>query len=163
MFAEVGLVLKAWKGVEMNQSFRKAAVTDVPRLWELRRESILELAPLGMPTAHAEAWASTLTIEGMEHRFLDAEIWVAETGDTVTGWIAIRGDYIDGLYINPRYARQNVGTELLRLAEGLMKERGIPVIRLEASVNAAQFYLRRGFAPTSIPAPDEAIPMEKRL
>jgi putative acetyltransferase len=120
----------------MNLHIRKAALIDVPRLWELRRNSIIELAPDGMAIAQAEAWAATLTVAGMEQRFLETEIWIAETDGIIAGWIAMRDDYIDGLYTDPHYARQRIGTHLLCLAERLMSERAIQTIRLEAGLNA---------------------------
>lgn len=128
----------------MNLHLRKATRIDVPRLWQLRRDSIIELAPESMATAQAEAWAASLTVAGMEQRFLEAEIWVGETDGIIAGWIAIRGDYIDGLYTGPRYARQGVATQLLGLAERLMSERALQIIRLEASQNAV--FPRSAFA-----------------
>ena len=133
----------------MKLRTRKAMVTDVPRMWELRRDSILLLAPHGMTLAQAETWANSLDVE--------------EADDTIAGWIALRGDYIDGLYTDPRFVERGVGTELVALAEALMRERGIQIIRLEASINAEQFYLRRGFVSKGSRVPDSAIPMEKRL
>jgi ribosomal protein S18 acetylase RimI-like enzyme len=147
----------------MNMHVRRATLIDVPRLWQLRRDSIIELAPEGMAIGQAEAWATKLTVAGMEQRFLETEIWVGETDGIIAGWIAMRDDYIDGLYTDPRYSRQSVGTQLLSLAERLMSERAIPIIRLEASLNSEHFYLRRGYLPTTVRIPDEAIPMEKRL
>jgi putative acetyltransferase len=147
----------------MKLRTRKATVTDVPRMWELRRDSILTLAPRGMTMAQAETWANSMAVEGMEQRFRDAEVWVAEVDDRIAGWIALRGDYIDGLYTDPRFVERGIGTDLVALAEALMRERGIHIIRLEASVNAEQFYLRRGFVPKGSRVPDSAIPMEKRL
>jgi putative acetyltransferase len=148
----------------MNPHLRKATLIDVPRLWELRRNSIIELGPQGMAIAQAEAWATTMTVIGMEERFFRTEIWVAETDGIITGWIAMHDDFIDGLYTDPRYARQGIGTQLLYLAERLMSERAIQIVRLEASLNAEHFYLRRGFVPTmAVRIPNEAIPMEKRL
>ena len=147
----------------MKLRTRKATVTDVPRMWELRRDSILTLAPRGMTLAQAETWANSMALEGMEQRFRDAEVWVAEADDTIAGWIALRGDYIDGLYTDPRFVERGIGTELVAFAEALMRGRGIQIIRLEASINAEQFYLRRGFVPKGSRVPDSAIPMEKRL
>ena len=146
----------------MNMHLRKATLIDVPRLWQLRRDSIIELAPEGMAIAQAEAWAGTLTVTGMEQRFLETEIWVGEIDGIIAGWIAMREDYIDGLYTDPRCARQSVATQLLCLAERLISERAIQIIRLEASLNAEHFYLRRGYLPTAVRVPNEAIPMEKR-
>jgi len=147
----------------MNVHLRKAALIDVPRLWQLRRDSIIELAPGSMAIAQAKAWAAALTLAGMEQRFLETEIWVGETDGIIAGWIAMREDYIDGLYTDPRYKRQSVATQLLCLAERLMSERAIHIVRLEASLNAEHFYLRRGYLPTTVRVPNEAIPMEKRL
>ena len=142
---------------------RKAAIHDLPGLWKLRQESILALAPLGMTLAQAEAWAANMTVQGMERRFYDAEIWLAESTGTILGWIAFRGEYLDGLYIKPEFAGQGIGTELLTLVERLMRERGIKAMQLEASLNAAQFYRRRGFEPTGSRSSDGAIPMSKEL
>jgi hypothetical protein len=86
----------------MNLRLRKATLIDVPRLWQLRRDSIIELAPEGMAIAQAEAWAATLTVTGMKQRFLETEIWVGESDGIIAGWIAMREDYIDGLYTDPR-------------------------------------------------------------
>lgn len=86
----------------MNPHLRKATLIDVPRLWELRRNSIIELGPEGIAIAQAEAWATTMTVTGMEERFFRTEIWVAETDGIITGWIARRDDFIDGLYTDPR-------------------------------------------------------------
>jgi putative acetyltransferase len=147
----------------MNLHLRKATLIDVPRLWQLRRDSIIELAPQGMAIKQAEAWAATPTAAGMEKRFLETEIWVGETDGVIAGWIAMREEYIDGLYTDPRYARQSVATQLLCFAERLMSERAIQIIRLEASLNAEHFYLRRGYVSTTVRVPNEAIPMEKRL
>ena len=98
--------------------------------------------------AQSEAWAESMTIQGMEKRFRDAEVWLAEANGLVVGWVAVRGDYIDGLYTDPQFAEHGIGSELLTLVERLMRERGIEVVRLESSVNAKHFYLRRGYQPT---------------
>ena len=44
---------------------RRATLSDAARLFEVRRRSILELAPSGMSVAEAEAWANKLTPAGM--------------------------------------------------------------------------------------------------
>jgi len=65
--------------------------------------------------------------------------------------------------LQPEFAGQGIGTELLTLVERLMRERGIKAMQLEASLNAAQFYRRRGFEPTGSRSSDGAIPMSKEL
>lgn len=147
----------------LTLTYRKASPNDATRLWELRREAILRLAPRGMSIAHAHRWAAAKTLEGMEQQIHEADIWIAKVDSKIVGWVAIRGDYLDGLYTDPDFSERGVGTELLRLAEELMRERGIRTVRAEASRNAEGFYLRRGYEPVGSRRPDGARPLVKSL
>jgi len=73
-----------------------ATLGDASRLFEVRRRSITELAPKGMSLAEAATWAQTLTVAGMRRKIRELEIWVAEVGERVVGWSAIRGDRLEG-------------------------------------------------------------------
>ena len=145
----------------MAPVYRLAMRTDANRLYDIRRRSILELALPTMPAAEAQAWAAQLTLSGMERKLHDLEIWVAERGDIVAGWGAIRDDMLEGLYTAPEFAGQGVGARLLVWLEGLMREREFRSVRLEASSNARGFYLRRGYRPTGPQTPQGAWPMVK--
>jgi len=125
--------------------YRRAMCEEVSRLYDIRRRSILELAPPAMLVADAQAWASQLTLSGMERKLRELEVWVAERGGIVAGWGAIRGDMLEGLYAAPECAGRGVGGGLLDRLEGLMRGRGIQAVQAEASSNARDFYLRRGY------------------
>ena len=116
-----------------------------------------------MPAAEAQAWASQLTLAGMEQKLRELEVWVAELDGAVVGWGAIRGDRLEGLYAAPEFAGQGVGAGLLGMLEGLMRDRGFPSVHAEASTNARDFYLRRGYRATGPQTPDGAWPMVKEL
>ncbi len=145
----------------MDAVYRLAMREDASRLHDIRRRSILELAPPAMPTAEAQAWAERVTLSGMERKLRELEVWVAELDGTVAGWGAIRDDMLEGLYTAPEFAGQGVGAGLLDRLEGLMREREFPSVRLEASSNALGFYLRRGYRATGLQTPDGAWPMVK--
>lgn len=145
----------------MAPFYRLAMRKDASCLYDIRRRSILELAPPTMLAAEALAWAAQLTRSGMERKLHELEIWVAERGDIVAGWGAIRSDMLKGLYTAPEFAGQGVGAGLLDWLEGLMRERGFPSVRLEASSNARGFYLRRGYRGTGPQTSDGAWPMVK--
>jgi putative acetyltransferase len=147
----------------MKAVHRLATLDDANRLFELRRQSITELAPKGMSIAEAASWAEKLTVAGMERKIRELEIWVAEVSETVVGWGAIRGDRVEGMYTDPEFAGRGIGTELLGLLEGLMRGRGIPAVRAEASSNAEVFYLRRGYERTGPRTSEEVHPIRKRL
>jgi putative acetyltransferase len=147
----------------MDPVYRRATFRDANRLFDIRRASILELAAKSMPAGEAIAWAAKLTPAGMEQKLLELEIWVAEVDGIAVGWGAIRGDYLEGLYTAPEFARQGIGAGLLAKLEDLMSARGVGEVRAEASSNARQFYLQRGYRATAPQAPDGAWPIAKRL
>src|SRR6266702_8355808 len=124
---------------------RLATLEDATRLFEVRRRSILELAPSGMPVADAEAWARQLTPAGMARKLRELEIWIAEFDEVIAGWGAVRGDVLEGLYTAPEYAGQGVGAALLDRLEAMLRGRGVDAVRAEESSNARAFYLRRGY------------------
>jgi len=105
-------------------------------------------SPRGMSRVESKMWAARMTIAQMEQRIREAEVWLAELNDTIVGWVAIRGDHLDGLYIEPAFAGQGIGTRLLNLAEQRMLDEGVQVVHLEASWNAEEFYLQLGYEPT---------------
>ena len=142
---------------------RPAVLDDAPRPFEVRRRSILELAPSGMPVEDAEAWAKKLMPSGMERKLREFEIWIAERDDVIAGWGAIRGDVLEGLYTAPEYAGQGVGAALLDRLEALMRRRGIVAVHAEASSNAKAFYLRRGYRATGPQTAVGAWPITKQL
>lgn len=155
---------------EMRQQHHDAGIThrpatldDANRLLELRGNSIIALAVRAMPLADANSWAARLTLAGMQQKLRELEVWVAETGGTVAGWGAIRGDRLEGLYTDPQFANRGIGTELLRLLEALTRERGFSVMHAHASANALRFYLQRGYEQCGPQTPDGAQPIAKHL
>ena len=147
----------------MSAVYRRAMRKDAGRLYDVRRRSILELAPPAMPEAEAQTWAAQLTPFGMERKLRELEVWVAELDGVVVGWGAIRGDMLEGLYTAPEFAGQGVGAGLLDMIEGLMRECGIQAVRAEASSNAREFYLRRGYRANGLQTPNGAWPIAKEL
>jgi putative acetyltransferase len=140
---------------------RPALPADAARLFELRRKSIIALAPDGMSVAAAETWAASLTRDGMTDKLRALEIWVAEIDGRAAGWGAIRHDRLEGLYVDPEFAGRGIGTALLGTLETLLRGRGVAGIRADASANAEEFYLRRGYAPAG--GRGETLPVVKRL
>jgi putative acetyltransferase len=147
----------------MGAVYRLAMRKDASRLYDVRRRSILELAPPAMPAAEAQAWAERLTLSGMERKLREVEVWVAELEGVVAGWGAICGDMLEGLYTAPEFAGQGVGAGLLDMLEGLIRDREFPSVHAEASTNARNFYLGRGYRATGPQTPKGAWPIAKEL
>ena len=147
----------------MGAVYRRAMRTDAERLYDLRRRSILEVAPPTMPVAEAQAWAVQLTLSGMEQKLRELEVWVAERGGIVAGWGAIRDDHLEGLYTAPELAGQGIGSGLLAMLEGLIRQRQFPSVQAEASSNALAFYLGRGYRANGPQTANGAFPIAKVL
>jgi putative acetyltransferase len=147
----------------MGAIYRLATREDANRLYDIRRRSILGLAAPTIPAAEAQAWAERLTPAGVQRKLRELEVWVAERDGIVVGWGAIRGGYLEGLYTAPEFAAQGVGAGLLETVERLMRGRGIQAVQAEASSNAREFYLRRGYLVTGLQTPKRAWPIEKQL
>jgi len=142
---------------------RLATLADAARLLELRRRSIVELAPVGMSREDAETWAAKLTIAGMQQKLSQLEIWVAEVDGSIAGWVAIRDNRLEGMYTAPEYVGKSVGTGLLELVESRMREKGIAAIFAQASANAERFYLQRGYEQVGIRTQEYGLPIRKQL
>ena len=147
----------------MEAVHRPATLADAQRLFEIRRTSILELAPSGMSPEAAELWANSLSLVGMKRKLRDLEIWVTELNGTTAGWGAIRGDYLEGLYTAPDFAGRGVGAGLLAMLEELTRGRGGVAVRAEAGSNALNFYLRGGDLASGPQTPEGAWPIVKQL
>jgi hypothetical protein len=100
-----------------------------------------------MSVAEAENWAANLTVDGMEQKLRTMDVWVAEIDGRAVGWGAVGGEKLEGLYTDPDFACQGVGSGLLSRLEAQMRARAIRNLQAEASLNAEAFYLRRGYVP----------------
>lgn len=147
----------------MGAVYRRAMREEARRLHDIRRRSILALAPPTMTVAEAQVWAAQLTLSGMERKLHELEVWVAELDGVPAGWGAIRGDRLEGLYTAPEFAGRGVGAGVLEMFERLMRGRGVEAVRAEASSNALAFYIRRGYRSDGTQMRNGAWPIAKRL
>jgi GNAT superfamily N-acetyltransferase len=152
----------SWKGNNLEMQIRRAATTDEEVLVEIRREAILALAVPILAEEEAEAWAMQVPEDRIGRALREHEVWVAED-KMVIGWVEIDQDRIAGLYVSPDYASRGVGSTLLVFAESSISRCGHRVVQLEASRNALNFYLRRGYVQWGLPNSEEAYPLYKEL
>ena len=74
-----------------------------------------------------------------------ARTWVYDDG-VVKGLIAVRGEEIEKLYVEPAFQSSGIGARLLEHAVSNLGARWLWV--LEKNAGALRFYARHGFAPT---------------
>ncbi len=143
--------------------FRLADLSDVTTLYDIRQAAIRQLTLTHLSECEAAAWAERGGMPRVERAIAKDEVWVATLGAQVDGWIHLAANSIEGLYVSPTAARQDIGTALVRLAESHIAQRGHPLAVLESSLNAVQFYLRLGYAPADAQGSSEGVVMRKHL
>jgi ribosomal protein S18 acetylase RimI-like enzyme len=108
-----------------------ARIHDAARLDELRDSAGVEAFLTLEQTAEGEG-------------LFDGRLWVAETDGQVAGFVALDGDEVTWLYVDPGRYRQGIGRALLRHAVERAGDRA-EVTVLEGNPAALALYRSEGF------------------
>jgi GNAT superfamily N-acetyltransferase len=74
--------------------------------------------------------------------------WIACAEDHIAGYMLLRGEYLDHLYVLPGWQRRGVGLALLNQAKALSPKR-ISLSTFQRNSNARRFYEAHGFFAVS--------------
>jgi putative acetyltransferase len=120
---------------------------DVPLLAEIFRASIEELTADDYTEAQQEAWASAADDEEDFGARLASELTLVATFEGASIGFASLADNtrIDMLYVHPAAAGQGAGAMLCDALEKLAGGRGAKSLTVDASDNAQEFFLKRGY------------------
>jgi GNAT superfamily N-acetyltransferase len=92
-----------------------------------------------------------------EHILPQNDVWVAEAGiGRPVAFLAIKGDFIDHLYVHPDHWRRGIGEQLIHFARTLSPQR-LWLYTLQINLNARAFYEKNGFKAVAFgisPAPE---------
>ena len=141
---------------------RRADPLDEEVLRSIRRRAILALAGSTFSAQQVEQWASGAPADRVARAIREHDVWMAADG-AVIAWVEVDGDRVAALYVLPSHSRRGVGSHLLLHAEAAIRSAGHPTARLEASPNALEFYLRRGYRRSGPDLPDGSHPVTKVL
>ena len=136
----------------MGQALPKPALrpflaTDTPVLAAIFVTAIEQLTGEDYSEAQQEAWASAVDDEEKFGKRLASELTlVATLQNSPVGFAALKGpDHIDMLYVHPGAVGQGVAAMLCDALEKLAGARGATKLTVDASDNAAEFFLKRGY------------------
>jgi ribosomal protein S18 acetylase RimI-like enzyme len=87
------------------------------------------------------------------------DLWVAEVDGQSAAFMAIAGDFIDQLYVDPAYQRSGLGRALLEHARRLSPDH-LWLYTLQINTNGRTFYEKNGFRAVkfSLSPPPESEP-----
>ena len=128
-------------------ALRPFLAADVPILAAIFIAAIEELTADDYSEAQREAWASAADDEEQFGKRLATELTlIATLQNSPVGFASLKGaDHIDMLYVHPSVAGQGVASMLCDALEKLAGARGATKLTVDASDNAAEFFLKRGY------------------
>lgn len=120
-------------------TLRPATRRDLSQVCEVhlaaRAAAVPEMPPLAHTEAEVRAFHAGLDLD-------DVVVWVAEA-DRVVGYLALKDDWLDDLYVHPDCQGHAVGSALLDVAKGLRPD-GFCLWVFESNLGARRFYRRHG-------------------
>ncbi len=121
-------------------SLRRAVPADAGEVARLHRH-VMRVSLAYLPelhTAEDDLWFFS------ERLFPENEVWVAEAGGRIAGYVAFKPGWISHLYIHPDHQGQRLGEALLgkALEDGSARE----LWTFQKNDRARRFYEARGFA-----------------
>lgn len=123
----------------MHRQVRKLGQGEIEAAARVHRAAFDDALPwlAGLHTPQEDQWFYR------ERVFATCEVWGAFQGDTLTGIIAVRPDWIDQLYVLPEAQAAGIGSALLGHAQDML-----PCLQLwtfQRNQRARRFYEARGF------------------
>jgi len=136
----------------VGQALPKAALrpflaADTPMLAAIFVASVEELTGDDYSEAQQQAWAGAADDEEQFGKRLASELTlIATLQNSPVGFASLKGtDHIDMLYVHPGAVGQGVASMLCDALEKLAGSRGAKSLSVDASDNAQEFFLKRGY------------------
>ena len=125
----------------MNEfEIRRGRSEDAEAIADVHLDSRREAMPW-LPLLHSGEDAITYFTD---HVLLHEDVLVAEANHIVVGFLALRSDHIDHLYIAPAYQPQGIGDKLLAVAKELHPD-GLTIWTFQQNTRERRFFEARGF------------------
>jgi GNAT superfamily N-acetyltransferase len=131
-------------------ALRAARPGDEQSLWSVHTRAIRISAATHYTEDALEAWAGRMRPEHYTEPMRTRAMIVAEAKTTAGPRIAGFGQLqpeegvIEAIYVDPDFARRGIGRALFEALEQLARERCLPGLTVEASLNSAPFYAAMG-------------------
>lgn len=128
-------------------ALRPLLPADIPVLAAIFAASVEELTGDDYSEAQQKAWASAADDEEQFGKRLAGELTlIATLQNSPVGFASLKGaDHIGMLYVHPSAAGQGVASMLCDALERLAGGRGAKSLTVDASDNATDFFLKRGY------------------
>jgi putative acetyltransferase len=81
----------------------------------------------------------------VSQRMAERDVFVCQMGDRIVGTIALGGDRLRSLFVDPGLQQAGIGARLVAHLEAHARKVGVSELRLSSSLTARGFYERLGY------------------
>lgn len=126
---------------------RRATSQDIESLWAVRTAAIQNISENFYTKKEIDTWAQTQKPGNFEEVLNKLEWYVAEENQRIigSGFLDKELSQIGAIFVDPAFQRKKVGQQILVLLEKVAQENHIPILYLEATINATLFYKAAGY------------------
>ncbi|HVU00891.1 MAG TPA: GNAT family N-acetyltransferase [Polyangiaceae bacterium] len=126
---------------------RRATHGDGAGIARVHVAAIRETCSSAYSAEEIQAWSSGLGPDSYARGIETRDLFVAEVATEVVGFAQLnpRTGEVDAVYVHPASMGRGVGKALVQRLERAAAERGIELLFLDSSLNAAPFYSACGF------------------
>lgn len=137
---------------------RAAATLDAEAIYQVHKQSISILCSGAYSPVQVGEWVELRTPQHYEESITSGCVLVVEFTKSVVGFAVFSTETgeLDALYVHPEYVSHGIGSQLLAAVESQALNQGLSEITLNATLNSASFYERRGYSslgPTTYQLP----------
>ena len=126
-------------------AIRPAQPDDAPRIHELHTASVRALCSSHYAADVIEGWLLNRAPESYLAEIERGDLFIAERDGRVVGFGEATAGKVVAVYVDPAAVLQGVGRAILGHAVALARLGHAGPVRLEATLNARDFYARAGF------------------
>ena len=127
-----------------SATMRRATAADADRvaelLWTARAESVPDIPMIVHPRETVAPFVRTVLLR-------EFEVWVAESGGSLVGFMALMPpDHLGHLYLLRAWTGHGLGSRFVELAKRRFPE-GVQLWAFQSNLRGQRFYERHGFVP----------------
>ncbi len=128
-------------------TIRKALADDMLAIWQVRRDAIYKGCMGFYPDATLNTWAEVPPSDEFKKK-VASECHVAMVDSQIAGMgmLNLQSGKVDAMFVSPQHMGRGIGKKMLSHLENLAREAGVPMLYLDASLNAVPFYRVCGFS-----------------
>lgn len=128
-----------------SDTIRNATADDVQAISDLIRRTVRHSNAQDYPADVVELIAANFAPDKVAHRLTERDVFVCEAGSRIVGTIALGGDKLRSMFVEPDRQQGGIGARLVEHLEAHALKAGVKELQLSSSLTARGFYERLGY------------------